>query len=132
MSKQIGWNFDNTYLKLPSSMLSKVKPIPVKDPEIIIFNHDLSKDISLDFSKINDQEIALIFSGNKLPNGSQTISQAYAGHQFGHFSILGDGRAHIIGEHVTRQKKELIFNSKDLVRLLILEMPMVELRLVQC
>ena len=93
-------------------MLSKFKPIPVKDPEIIIFNHDLSKDISLDFSKINDQEIALIFSGNKLPNGSQTISQAYAGHQFGHFSILGDGRAHIIGEHVTRQKKRVDIQFK--------------------
>ena len=34
---------------------------PVKDPEIIIFNHDLSKDIGLDFSEINGQEIALIF-----------------------------------------------------------------------
>ena len=112
MSQQIGWNFDNTYLNLPSSMLSKVEPIPVKNPEIIIFNHDLAKDISLDFSKINDREIALIFSGNKLPNGSQTISQAYAGHQFGHFTILGDGRAHVIGEHVTTQKKRVDIQFK--------------------
>ncbi len=93
-------------------MLSKVEPIPVKNPEIIIFNHDLAKDISLDFSKINDREIALIFSGNKLPNGSQTISQAYAGHQFGHFTILGDGRAHVIGEHVTTQKKRVDIQFK--------------------
>ena len=49
MSKQIGWKFNNTYLKLPSQMLSKVKPTPVKDPETIIFNHDLSKEIDLDF-----------------------------------------------------------------------------------
>ena len=62
LSKQIGWNFDNTYLKLPSSMLSKIIKDSVKDPEIIIFNHDLSKDIGLDFSEINGQEIALIFS----------------------------------------------------------------------
>ena len=112
MSKQIGWNFDNTYLKLPSSMLSKVQPTPVKDPEIIIFNHDLSKDIGLDFSEINGQEIALIFSGNKLPNGSDTISQAYAGHQFGHFTMLGDGRAHVIGEHITKQKKRVDIQFK--------------------
>ena len=112
MSNQIGWNFNNTYLKLPSQMLSKVKPTPVKDPETIIFNHDLSKEIGLDFSKINEHEIALIFSGNKLPNGSETISQAYAGHQFGHFTILGDGRAHIVGEHVTRQKKRFDIQFK--------------------
>ncbi len=112
MSKQIGWNFDNTYLKLPSPMLSKVEPTPVKNPEIIIFNHDLSKDIGLDFSGINGQEIALIFSGNKLPNGSDTISQAYAGHQFGHFTILGDGRAHVIGEHITKQKKRVDIQFK--------------------
>ena len=93
-------------------MLSKVKPTPVKDPETIIFNHDLSKEIGLDFSKINEHEIALIFSGNKLPNGSETISQAYAGHQFGHFTILGDGRAHIVGEHVTRQKKRFDIQFK--------------------
>ena len=112
MSEQIGWNFDNTYLKLPSSMLSKVEPVTVKNPETIIFNYDLSKDINLDFSKTNSHEIALIFSGNKLPNGSQTISQAYAGHQFGHFAILGDGRAHVIGEHITRQKKRVDIQFK--------------------
>ena len=58
-------------------------------------------------TEINDNELAHIFSGNKLPEGSETISQAYAGHQFGHFTILGDGRAHIIGEHVTKQKKNV-------------------------
>ena len=31
--------------------------------------------------------------------------RAYAGHQFGHFTMLGDGRAVLIGEHVTNQKK---------------------------
>ncbi|MFQ9288227.1 MAG: protein adenylyltransferase SelO, partial [Intestinibacter bartlettii] len=29
------------------------------------------------------------------------ISQAYAGHQFGHFTMLGDGRALLIGEQIT-------------------------------
>ena len=110
--KQIGWKFDNTYPKLPSIMLSKIKPTPVKKPELIILNNDLSKEIDLNFTEINDNELAHIFSGNKLPRGSETISQAYAGHQFGHFTILGDGRAHIIGEHVTKQKERFDIQFK--------------------
>ena len=39
------------------------------------------------------EDLSKLFSGNLLPEGSRTISQAYAGHQFGHFTILGDGRA---------------------------------------
>ncbi len=112
MSKKIGWKFDNTYLKLPSLMLSKADPIPVKNPKTIIFNQNLSKDIDLNFAEINDEEIALIFSGNKLPKGSETISQAYAGHQFGYFTILGDGRAHVIGEHITKQNKRVDIQFK--------------------
>ena len=38
---------------------------------------------------------------SSLPHGSKPFAQAYAGHQFGQFTILGDGRAHIVGEQVT-------------------------------
>ena len=69
--KQIGWKFDNTYPKLPSVMLSKIKPTPVKDPQVILLNNDLSKEIDLDFDEVNDNELAQIFSGNKLPEGSK-------------------------------------------------------------
>ena len=103
--EKIGWKFDNTYSKLPDSMLSKLAPIPVKTPEIVIFNSLLAKELNLDFSSLNTKELASIFSGNQLPVGSQTIAQAYAGHQFGHFTILGDGRALTIGEHITKEKK---------------------------
>ena len=53
-----------------------------------------------------------MFSGNKLPIGSETIAQAYAGHQFGNFTILGDGRALMIGEHVTRDNKRFDLQFK--------------------
>jgi uncharacterized protein YdiU (UPF0061 family) len=36
-----------------------------------------------------------------LPEGANPIAQAYAGHQFGHLTILGDGRAIVLGEHIT-------------------------------
>ena len=102
LKKKIGWKFDNTYSSLSQSMLSKLNPTPVKTPELILFNHSLSKEIDLDFSEIDDKELALIFSGNQLPEGSESIAQAYAGHQFGHFTILGDGRALTIGEHLDK------------------------------
>ena len=104
LKKKIGWNFDNTYANLSESMLSKLNPTPVKTPELILLNHNLSREIDLDFSKIDNRELALIFSGNQLPVGSESIAQAYAGHQFGYFAILGDGRALTIGEHLDRNK----------------------------
>ena len=100
--KKIGWKFDNTYLNLSQSMFSKINPTPVKTPKVILFNHDLSKEIDLDFSEIESKQLASIFSGNQLPNGSESIAQAYAGHQFGHFTVLGDGRALMIGEHIDK------------------------------
>ena len=102
---KIGWKFDNTYTGLPESMLTKLSPTPVKSPELVIINKDLSKELGLDFSKINKEQLSSMFSGNILPSGTETIAQAYAGHQFGHFTILGDGRAIILGEHIAKNKK---------------------------
>jgi uncharacterized protein YdiU (UPF0061 family) len=56
--------------------------------------------------------LALIFSGNLLPEGSDTIAQAYAGHQFGHFTMLGDGRAIVIGEHLSKNNKRFDIQFK--------------------
>ena len=112
LEKTIGWQFNNTYSKLPESLLSKLNPVPVKMPEKVIFNNSLSKEIGLDFSKIKDKELALIFSGNLLPRGSESIAQAYAGHQFGHFTILGDGRATILGEHISKKNERFDIQFK--------------------
>tara|TARA_B110000438_G_scaffold243238_1_gene243192 strand:- start:5292 stop:6743 length:1452 start_codon:yes stop_codon:yes gene_type:complete len=98
----IGWHFDNTYSRLPEIFLSKTLPTPVKSPDLIILNNNLSKKLGLDFSKTNEKDLSQLFSGNLLPKDSHAISQAYAGHQFGHFTMLGDGRAALIGEHLTK------------------------------
>ena len=37
----IGWCFDNTYSALPEAMLSRLLPIPVKSPKLIILNKEL-------------------------------------------------------------------------------------------
>ena len=89
----IGWRFDNTYSKLPESFLSNTLPTPVKSPDLKILNNNLVEELGLNFSNIDNKNLSKLFSGNLLPEGSKAISQAYAGHQFGHFTMLGDGRA---------------------------------------
>jgi uncharacterized protein YdiU (UPF0061 family) len=98
----IGWHFDNSYSRLPKVFKEDIKPVPVNSPEILILNKDLANKLDLDFSNINNDDLSKIFSGNILPDGSNSLAQAYAGHQFGHFTMLGDGRAVLIGEHLTK------------------------------
>ena len=101
----IGWCFDNTYSKLPDPFKEEIGPVPVKNPELVILNKNLSKELNLDFSNLDNKKISELFSGNSLPPGSNSIAQAYAGHQFGHFTMLGDGRAVLIGEHLSKKKE---------------------------
>ena len=101
---KVNWKFDNTYSKLSKSFRELIKPTPVHNPEIIIFNHQLARDLNLDFSKLSNEELSNIFSGNDLPKETKTLAQAYAGHQFGHFTMLGDGRAVLLGEHLDNKK----------------------------
>jgi len=88
------WNFNNTYTKLPKLFYSKQTPIPVKKPKLILFNNTLATSLGIPF-ELN------AFAGNEIPKGAELISQAYAGHQFGYFTMLGDGRAVLLGEQVT-------------------------------
>ena len=104
MKNNINWNFDNTYSKLPEPFREKINPVKVKNPQLILLNESLAKDLNLDFSKISQSELSVLLTGNELPKNSNSIAQAYAGHQFGHFTMLGDGRAVLIGEHVTKNK----------------------------
>jgi len=108
----IGWHFDNTYSKLSKTFREEIKPTPVHDPNLVILNEELAKDLNLNFSKIDNKDLAKLFSGNVLPNDTNTIAQAYAGHQFGHFTMLGDGRAVLLGEHLVNNTKRFDIQFK--------------------
>ena len=97
-----GWRFDNSYTRLPQSLFSRVHPVPVADPKLLILNEKLASDLGLDAVALSEAG-GEMFAGNQLPEGADPIAQAYAGHQFGHFTNLGDGRAVLIGEHITPQ-----------------------------
>ena len=107
-----GWYFDNSYVKLPSFFYCKQKPIPVEEPEIVVFNDKLALQLGLKRDELENSAGAAIFAGNQIPEGADPISQAYAGHQFGHFAKLGDGRAVLLGEHITPDQKRLDIQLK--------------------
>ncbi|OMD91625.1 hypothetical protein BSK49_04915 [Paenibacillus odorifer] len=99
----IGWNFANSYTQLPESMFTRIKPTPVGKPELIIFNEPLAATLGLNSTALQSKEVLGILAGNEVPEGTLSLAQAYAGHQFGHFTMLGDGRAVLLGEQITPQ-----------------------------
>jgi len=96
-----GWNFDNSYSGLPELFYSRVEPNPVPDPGLVVLNEPLAASLGLDAEALKGGEGLAAFTGNALPEGSLPLAEAYAGHQFGHFTMLGDGRAMLIGEQIT-------------------------------
>ena len=74
----IGWHFNNTYSKLSDTFREEINPVPVTSPELIILNKKLASELNLNFSNIDIKELSKTFSGNLLPNGSNSIAQAYA------------------------------------------------------
>src|SRR5690606_20773976 len=74
---------------------------PVKSPKLVIFNEALAETLGLAPEELTAEDGVAILAGNQVPEGSTPIAQAYAGHQFGHFTMLGDGRALLIGEQLT-------------------------------
>ncbi|MBT2685925.1 protein adenylyltransferase SelO [Bacillus sp. ISL-37] len=100
-TNQSGWNIDNSYSRLPKIFYSLQKPTTVEAPELVIFNESLAEELGLNPEALQDEEGAVIFGGNEIPEGGTPLAQAYAGHQFGHFTMLGDGRAVLLGEQIT-------------------------------
>ena len=92
---------ENTYCELPNIFYSKEIPEKILNPKLVEFNKELAEDLGLDLKFLNSDEGIQYLVGNKLLEGSTPIAQAYAGHQFGGFTMLGDGRALLIGEQIT-------------------------------
>lgn len=93
------WNFEHSYSRLPGQFFARVDPVPVAAPQMVLLNRALADELGLDPDRLRQPEGAWMLSGNQREPSSFPIAQAYAGHQFGHFAMLGDGRAHLLGEH---------------------------------
>ena len=107
------FNFENTYIDLPESFYSEINLDPVKKPELVIFNEDLAKSLEIDADCLKSEENLEILAGNKKVEGGEYIAQAYCGHQFGHFTMLGDGRAVLIGEQKVSKPIDITKKESD-------------------
>jgi uncharacterized protein YdiU (UPF0061 family) len=96
-----GWKFEHSYASLPEAFYVRLNPVPVPTPKLMIFNAALARFLGLNPDALQGDEGAAVFSGNRIPEGADPLAQAYAGHQFGSFTMLGDGRAILLGEQIT-------------------------------
>lgn len=96
-----GWNFDNSYTRLPDMFFTEIEPNSVSAPKLIILNESLATSLGLNIDKLKTENGIAVLGGNNIPEGTKGLAQAYAGHQFGHFAMLGDGRAMLVGEQIT-------------------------------
>ena len=106
------FNFHNSYIKLSQDLYTKSIPAYFKNPHLDVLNTDLADQLDILISGKSNQYLARVFSGQEILENSEIISQSYAGHQFGHFNILGDGRAHLLGEHLTSDNKRFDIQLK--------------------
>ncbi|MBM4373854.1 MAG: YdiU family protein [Deltaproteobacteria bacterium] len=97
------FSFDNRYARLPERFHARRAPTPVESPGLIKVNRGLAELLGIDPDALASPEGVAVLAGNRVPEGSEPIALAYAGHQFGHFvPQLGDGRAILMGEIVAR------------------------------
>src|SRR5712675_395453 len=95
--------FDNSYARLPDRFFTRLQPTPVAAPRMVLLNTKLALDLRLDPEGLATPEGVGMLAGNRVPQGSEPLAMAYAGHQFGSLvPQLGDGRAILLGELVDR------------------------------
>ncbi|WP_028400342.1 protein adenylyltransferase SelO [Ectobacillus panaciterrae] len=98
---ETGWNLDNSYARLPKALFTSHSPTPVRSPKLIILNDPLATSLGLNAEALQSEDGVAVFAGNRIPEGALPLAQAYAGHQFGNFTRLGDGRALLLSEQIT-------------------------------
>ncbi len=87
------------YRDLPAGLFAESNATASPAPMLIELNQPLLGQLGVDDAWFRSDEGLNVLSGNAINNGNQPIAMAYAGHQFGHWSLLlGDGRAHMLGQ----------------------------------
>lgn len=110
MQKNNPFTFDNSFLSLPGKFYSIVKPSTFSNAEVLLWNEKLCTELNISARKPED--FLALFLEEESSTKAKSYAQAYAGHQFGHFTTLGDGRAIIIGEHLTEDNKRFDIQLK--------------------
>ncbi|MFN2309242.1 MAG: YdiU family protein [Gammaproteobacteria bacterium] len=96
-------HFSNSFARLSAEFHARVRPTPLRNPHLISFNPAAAALIDLDCTEAARADFPDIFNGGKPLPGCEPLAMHYAGHQFGQYvSQLGDGRAIMLGEVLTR------------------------------
>lgn len=104
--------FETTYARDVQGGVLPQAPAPAPAPKLVILNDDLATGLGLDLQELRTCG-ADWFSGRQVPPGAEAVAMAYAGHQFGGFSpVLGDGRAHLLGEILDPQGRRFDLHLK--------------------
>ena len=111
---RLGMALDNSYANDLTGLHAPWNPSPAPKPGWLALNTELAQLLGLNAEALAGAEGLAVLSGQALPTGAEPIAQAYAGHQFGHFSPqLGDGRALLLGEVIDTQgqRRDIAFKG---------------------
>lgn len=111
MKKGNGIHIENTYVSLNENMYSIVNKRNNTKEELVLLNYALAEELGISSTFLKSEDGVNFLTGNTDSYGP-LYAQAYAGHQFGHFTVLGDGRAMLLGEHVTKEGKRVDLQLK--------------------
>lgn len=90
---------NNQFQNLPDHFFTRVKPTPLRDPEMVCFNDDLAQQLGL--NPQDKDQWTKIGAGQALIEGMDPLAMKYTGHQFGMYNPdLGDGRGLLLWESV--------------------------------
>lgn len=105
-------NQDQTYAGLPEPFFRFQTPTPVASPRLEIWNPGVAESLGVKLDEESRSFWEKVLSGNQLLEGARPLAMAYAGHQFGHLALLGDGRALLLGEVVLSSRQRLDLQLK--------------------
>ena len=109
---QTSFDLEYTYSALPDVLYAKVTPKKFPNAKLVLFNRVLADELGLFLNESSDDVILNKLLGDQLPTDAMPLAQAYAGHQYGHFTQLGDGRAFLLGEHITPNNQRIDLHLK--------------------
>ncbi len=88
--------FDYGYRSLAKKFYSDQPVYKYPNAKLVVMNDALVNELGMSLENACEKDVLNFLLGYTSEN---PIAQAYAGHQFGHFTILGDGRAILLGEY---------------------------------
>ncbi len=92
------FRFEDSYAREVPGLSVPWKAAAAPAPELLALNEELAAELGVDPAELREPPGLALLVG-QVPEGVTTVSQAYAGHQFGMYSPrLGDGRALLLGE----------------------------------